>query len=164
MRAGIHVEAKGDVGGEPVAEVHLHQTPTLVAGLVGGETVTRAIDEVPIVCALAARASGTTRIRDAGELRVKESDRLATMAQVLAAFGVQCTELPDGLDIEGTDAPLRAAEVHSHGDHRIAMTAAVMGLVADGPTRINDAECITTSFPKFVGTLRALGADVSVEE
>lgn len=163
MHAGVHVEPKGEVGGEPVAEVHLHQTPTLVGRSVGGETVTRAIDEVPIVCALAARASGTTRIRDAAELRVKESDRLATMATVLRAFGVKCEELPDGIDIEGTDAPLRAAVVQSHGDHRIAMTGAVLGLVGDGPTRILDAECITTSFPRFVGTLRALGADVAVE-
>ncbi len=163
MQAGVHVEAKGEVGGEPVAEVHLHQTPTLVARMIGGETVTRAIDEVPIACALAARASGRTRIRDAAELRVKESDRLATMATVLRAFGVKCEELPDGIDIEGTDAPLRAAVVESHGDHRIAMTAAVLGLIADGPTRIRDADCITTSFPKFVGTLRALGAEVSVE-
>ncbi len=100
---------------------------------------------------------------DAAELRVKESDRIATMARVLAAFGVSVEERPDGLVIEGIpDRPLRAATVASRGDHRVAMTAAVLGLVADGPTRVTDAGCIGTSFPRFVGTLRALGAEVTV--
>ena len=126
--------------------------------------VPRAIDEIPIACALAARASGKTRIADAAELRVKESDRIATMARVLRAFGVMCEENPDGLVIEGTDAPLTPADVESHGDHRIAMTACVLGLVAPGsaPTRVRDVDCIATSFPKFVGTLRALGAELEV--
>jgi 3-phosphoshikimate 1-carboxyvinyltransferase len=74
-----------------------------------------------------------------------------------------CEELPDGLVIEGTARALSAADVESRGDHRIAMTAAVMALVADGPSRVRDADCIATSFPKFVGTLRALGARVDVE-
>ena len=113
--------------------------------------------------ALAARASGTTTIRDAEELRVKESDRIATMASVLRAFGVKCEELPDGLVIEGKDAPLDPAEVASNGDHRIAMTAAILGLLARGPSKITDVECIATSFPRFVGTLRALGARIDVE-
>jgi 3-phosphoshikimate 1-carboxyvinyltransferase len=131
---------------------------------IGGEVVPRAIDEIPIVCALAARASGRTTIADAGELRVKESDRIATMARVLRAFGVTCEEKPDGLVIEGTDAPLTPADVESKGDHRIAMTACILGLVASGssPTRVRDADCIGTSFPKFVGTLRALGAEITV--
>ena len=83
-----------------MAEVHAWSAP-LRAVPIGGETVARAIDEIPIACALAARASGTTRIRDAGELRHKESDRIATMAGVLRAFGVACEEKPDGLDVEG---------------------------------------------------------------
>ena len=125
---------------------------------------TRAIDEIPILCALAARAKGVTEITDVAELRVKESDRLATMAQVLRSFGVECEERPDGLRIEGhSEGPLRAAHVESHGDHRIAMTAAVLGLVADGPTEIENSDCIATSFPNFVETLRALGATVEVE-
>jgi 3-phosphoshikimate 1-carboxyvinyltransferase len=109
--------------------------------------------------------AGRTEIVDAAELRVKESDRIATMASVLAAFGVPCEERPDGLAIEGVpDRPLRAATVESRGDHRVAMTAAVLGLVADGPTRILDVACIATSFPRFVGTLRALGARIEVVE
>ncbi len=164
MGAGLDVRPLGDRGGEPVSDVHAWHEP-LRGRKVGGEQVPRAIDEVPILCALAARASGTTRIVDAEELRVKESDRIAAMAEVLRAFGVTCEELPDGLEIQGTDAPLRACRVDSRGDHRIAMTAAVLALVADGPVQIDDVACIGTSFPRFVGTLRALGAtlDVSTE-
>src|SRR6185503_4641970 len=138
---------------------------SLRAGRLGGELTTRAIDEVPILCALMARAEGSSAIVDAAELRVKESDRIATMAAVLAAFGVRCEERPDGLVIEGSpDRPLSAADVASRGDHRIAMSAAVLALVADGPTRVRDAGCIATSFPRFVGTLRALGARVEIEK
>jgi 3-phosphoshikimate 1-carboxyvinyltransferase len=162
MGGGLAVESQGERSGEPVAELHAWSTP-LRAVSIGGETVSRAIDEIPIACALAARASGTTKIRDAEELRHKESDRLATMARVLRAFGVGCEEHPDGLDIEGREGPLDAADVDSKGDHRIAMTSAVLGLVARGPTRIRDAACIATSYPKFVATLRGLGARVDVE-
>src|SRR5690606_728347 len=122
----------------------------------------RMIDEVPVFCALAAVAKGTTEIRDAAELRVKESDRIAVMAEVLRAFGVPCEELPDGMVIEG-GAALRGAHVRSHDDHRIAMTAALLGLIADGETIVDDAECVETSFPGFVELLRGLGADI-VEE
>jgi 3-phosphoshikimate 1-carboxyvinyltransferase len=162
MGAGLTVESKGERSGEPVAELHAWSAP-LRAVAVGGETVPRAIDEIPIACALAARANGATRIRDAGELRHKESDRIATMAKVLRAFGVACEEHPEGLDIEGCAGALDPADVDSRGDHRIAMTAAVLALVARGPSRIRDAACIATSYPKFVGTLRALGARVDVE-
>jgi 3-phosphoshikimate 1-carboxyvinyltransferase len=163
MGAALEVAARGDVLGEPLGDVRA-AFGALRAGRVGGETLTRAIDEVPILCAIAARAGGVTVIRDAAELRVKESDRIATMARVLAAFGVRCEERPDGLVVEGVpDRPLAAADVASHGDHRVAMTAAVLGLVADGPTRVRDAACIATSFPRFVGTLRALGATIDVE-
>jgi 3-phosphoshikimate 1-carboxyvinyltransferase len=117
------------------------------------------IDEVPAACALAAASKGHTEIRDAQELRVKESDRLATMAEVLGAFGVPCEELPDGLIITG-GAPLRAAHIHSRGDHRIAMSAALLGLLADGETVIDGAESVDTSFPGFVPLLQSIGADI----
>lgn len=162
MGVALVVENRGDMGGEPVADLHAAPGP-LRAGRVGGELVPRAVDEIPIVCALAARSPGVTVVRDAAELRVKESDRIATMCGVLRAFGVECEELPDGMCIQGKpEGKLSAAEVESRGDHRIAMTAAVMGLVADAPTMIRDCDCIATSFPKFVGTLRALGARVDV--
>ena len=163
MGGGIGVEPQGERGGEPVAEIRAWSAP--LHGIpIGGETVPRAIDEIPIACALAARATGTTRIRDAEELRHKESDRIATMAAVLRAFGVTCEEKPDGLDVEGRADALEPADVDSRGDHRIAMTASVLALVARAPSRIRDAGCIATSYPKFVATLRALGARVDVEE
>jgi 3-phosphoshikimate 1-carboxyvinyltransferase len=161
MGAGLEVVPQGDQAGEPVAEISAWHQP-LRGVLVGGELVPRAIDEIPIACVLAARAHGETTIRDAEELRVKESDRVATMVHVLRSFGVECAELPDGLVIQGKQGPLTAANVDSRGDHRIAMTAAVLGLHGNGPTRITDCDCIATSFPRFVGTLRALGARVDV--
>ncbi len=163
MGGGLAVESGGERAGEPIAELVAWSAP-LRAMAIGGEVVPRAIDEIPIACALAARASGRTIIADAEELRVKESDRIATMARVLRSFGVTCEEKPDGLVIDGTDAPLTPGDVASNGDHRIAMTACVLGLVASGskPTRVRDVDCVATSFPKFVGTLRALGAEFEV--
>jgi 3-phosphoshikimate 1-carboxyvinyltransferase len=164
MGAAVILAPLGDELGEPIGDVHAAAS-SLHRASIGGETITRAIDEVPILCALAARASGVTSIVDAAELRVKESDRIAAMATVLRAFGVSCEEHADGLAIEGQpEGALRAADVASGGDHRIAMTAVVLGLLADGPTRVRDADCIATSFPRFVGTLRALGARIEVEE
>jgi 3-phosphoshikimate 1-carboxyvinyltransferase len=162
MGAGLAIEPQGERSGEPVAELHAWSAP-LRAITIGGETVPRAIDEIPIACALAARASGTTRIRDAEELRHKESDRIATMAVVLRAFGVGCEEKPDGLDVEGRQDALKAADIDSRGDHRIAMTGAVLALLGSAPSRIRDAGCIATSYPKFVATLRGLGARIEVE-
>jgi len=162
MGAGLAIEHHGERSGEPVADLHAWSAP-LRAVPIGGETVPRAIDEIPIACALAARAHGTTSIRDAGELRHKESDRIATMAGVLRAFGVDCEEKPEGLDIDGRAGPLEAADIDSRGDHRIAMTASVLALVARAPSRVRDAACVATSYPKFVATLRALGARVDVE-
>jgi 3-phosphoshikimate 1-carboxyvinyltransferase len=164
MGGAFEVEGRGEELGEPIGLVRAASAP-LLAARVGGEVVARAIDEVPIVCGLAARARGTTTIVDAAELRVKETDRIAAMAEVLRAFGVACEERPDGLAIEGKpEGPLAAATVESRGDHRIAMTAAVLGLVAGGKVRVRDVACIRTSFPRFVGTLRALGATIEVEE
>ena len=161
MGAGLAMEPAGDRGGEPVADLHAWPEP-LRACRLGGEVVTQAIDEVPIACALGARAAGVTTVSDAGELRVKESDRIAGTVRLLRAFGVACEERPDGLTVEGTEAPLQGAEVDSDGDHRIAMAAAVLALVARAPTTIRDVDCIATSFPKFVATLRALGGRVDV--
>jgi 3-phosphoshikimate 1-carboxyvinyltransferase len=162
MGAGLAIEPGGERAGEPIAEIHAQSAPMRAASI-GGETVARAIDEIPIACALAARAHGTTKIRDAQELRVKESDRIATMASVLRAFGVACEERPDGLDVEGRQEALEPADVDSRGDHRIAMTAAVLALAARAPSRVRDAACIATSWPKFVATLRALGARIDVQ-
>jgi 3-phosphoshikimate 1-carboxyvinyltransferase len=161
MGAGLAVEPTGERGGEPVGTVHAWHAP-LVATRAGGERVARAIDEICVACVLAARADGTTQISGAGELRVKESDRLAMMAKSLRGFGVACEELVDGLLVEGHDGPLNPADVDSSGDHRIAMSAVLLALVATGPSKVSNVDCITTSFPRFVGTMRALGARIDV--
>jgi 3-phosphoshikimate 1-carboxyvinyltransferase len=162
MGGAIALTPAGDELGEPIGDLHAGSA-TLSAGRVAGELVTRAIDELPIVFALAARAHGTTLVADAAELRVKESDRIAAMASVLRAFGVACEEAPDGMSVHGQpEGTLRAVDVTSGGDHRIAMTAVVLALLGDGPSRVRDVDCIATSFPRFVGTLRALGADLEV--
>ena len=145
-------------GDEPMAEIGVTHG-TVRGAVAGGEIIVRMIDEIPAVCALAAVSKGTTEIRDAEELRVKESDRLATMAGVLSAFGVPCEELPDGLVVTG-GARLRGAHVESRGDHRIAMAATLLGLVAEGESVIDGAEAVDTSFPGFVSLLRSLGADI----
>lgn len=162
MDGGVVVESKGDVLGEPIGDFHV-TTADLRGGRAGSELTARAIDEVPILLGIGARARGVTEVLDAGELRLKETDRIAAMAALLHAFGLRCEERPDGLLVEGRpDRPLDAADIESRGDHSIAMTAAVLGLVAAGPTRVRDAGCITTSFPLFVGTLRALGARIEI--
>jgi 3-phosphoshikimate 1-carboxyvinyltransferase len=148
--------------GEPFGEVSSRGS-VLRATALAGELVLRALDEVPILCALAARARGVTEIDDIGALRADEPDRIRALGELLGAFGVRVESSPDGLRIEGRpDQPLAAARVSSQGDHRLAMTAAVLGLVADGETVVEDADCIAVSFPRFVGTLRALGADIEV--
>lgn len=165
MGLGVQAVPKGDgAGGEPVADLQLAGASAREgrSTVLGGELLVRMIDEVPALCALAAGLPGRTEIRDARELRVKESDRLAAMAAVLDAFGVPCTELDDGLIVEGGGA-LRPATIASRGDHRIAMAAACLGLACPpeaGETVIEDAACIATSFPTFTEVLGALGGDL----
>ena len=159
--ADVSVQPEGDSLGEPVGQL-TSRCGSLRGGTVGGELAVRAIDEIPVAAALAARASGETRFCDVGELRVKESDRIALMVALLRAFGVEADELEAGFVVQGRSQPLTAARVASGGDHRIAMSAAVLGLVADGETVIDDVDCVATSFPRFAGTLRALGAEVEV--
>lgn len=160
MRARLDVAPRGESAGmEPVADLGLAHA-SLAPARIGGELVTRMIDEVPVLAALAATVKGKSEIRDAEELRVKESDRIATMVSVLRAFGADATELEDGLIVHGGQ-PLRGARVASDGDHRIAMSSALLGLCADGETFVDDADCIDTSYPTFVDTLVRLGADVA---
>jgi 3-phosphoshikimate 1-carboxyvinyltransferase len=174
MGAPLAVEPLGDEGGEPLANLHVNSdtwgrphddgASSKTTTNISAELVPRAIDEIPAICAIAARASGrTTIVRDAAELRVKESDRIAATVDMLRAFGVECEALPDGMRVEGKDGPLTPATTDSLGDHRIAMTAAILALTASGPSRIKNADCIATSFPRFVGTLRALGARIEVD-
>jgi 3-phosphoshikimate 1-carboxyvinyltransferase len=157
------VTPRGSSLNEPYGDVSTRSS-RLRGGSIGGELAVRSIDEIPILAALAARAPGTTEFSDVGELRVKESDRIAATVGMLGAFGVDAEERPTGFVVRGQpNGALRAGRVDSGGDHRVAMTAAVLGLVADGPTIIEDVDCIATSFPRFVETLGALGASLRVE-
>jgi 3-phosphoshikimate 1-carboxyvinyltransferase len=154
----------GDSLGEPFGEVS--SRGSVLRGIrVSGELALRGLDEIPIACALAAKARGVTEISDVAELREDAPDKLRELAQLLRAFGISVEEKPDGLLVEGRpDRPLTAARVSSGGDHRLAMTAAVLALAADGECVVDDADAIAVSFPRFVGTLRALGADIEVQQ
>ena len=139
---------------EPAADLTT-MTANLHGGEVGGTLIPRLIDEIPALAVAACAAAGVTRIRDAAELRVKESDRIRTIATQLGRMGADIVELPDGLEIRGGPR-LHGAVVESAGDHRIAMAMVVAGLVADGVTVVEDTACIATSFPDFVETLNEL--------
>ena len=151
-------------GPEPIATLVVRgSAPSLRATEIAGDLAVRSIDELPILAVIAARARGTTLVRDAGELRVKESDRIATTCAMLRGFGIACEAHPDGFTVEGRpDRPLAAARVQADGDHRIAMAAAVGGLVASGPTHIDDADNVATSYPSFAAALTSLGAEIAV--
>jgi 3-phosphoshikimate 1-carboxyvinyltransferase len=159
MGADIQVLNRREQAGEPVADLRV-RSAALHGIRVGAERIPETIDEFPILCVAAALAEGDTAITGAQELRVKESDRIATMAIELTKMGAAITETPDGLIIRGSGARatrrLRGASCHSHGDHRVAMSLAIAGLVADAPTRIEDARCIDTSFPGFEAKLLEL--------
>ena len=153
MGARLAVERDADQGGEPVGSITAAPT-VLRATTIGAEDVIGAIDEIPILAAAAARAQGTTRITGAGELRVKETDRLRALAQNLRAIGVRVEELEDGLEVEGTDQPL-AGEVDAMGDHRIAMAFGVLGALAGNDIRVLGAQVVDVSFPSFWERLAA---------
>jgi 3-phosphoshikimate 1-carboxyvinyltransferase len=152
MQADITLENERTVAGEPVADLRVRSS-ALKAGAIAGDVIPRLIDEIPILAVAAAVAEGTTTIRDAAELRVKESDRLAVMATQLQQMGVAVTEHPDGLDITG-GADLQGAAVDSHTDHRIAMSLAIAALRARGTTTIHRAEAAAISYPDFATTLQ----------
>ncbi|QZA33786.1 3-phosphoshikimate 1-carboxyvinyltransferase [Hydrogenibacillus sp. N12] len=155
------VEAGGPAG-EPVADVRVTAGP-LVGTEVGGALVPRLIDELPVIAVLATQARGRTVIRDAAELRVKETDRIAHVVEGLRAMGARVEARDDGMVIEGP-TPLRPARVHARGDHRLAMAFAVAGLLArpdgDGATEIVGAEAVQVSYPGFFADLARLGAAV----
>lgn len=147
MGADIKLENKRIMGGEPVADVivthsHLHGT------VIEGDIIPTLIDEIPVIAVLAAYADGTTIIRNAEELKVKESNRLDIMVDSLSAMGVDIEGTDDGMVIHG-GKPLHGAVIDSHLDHRIAMAFAVASLIADGTTTITRADCVDISYPNF---------------
>jgi 3-phosphoshikimate 1-carboxyvinyltransferase len=152
MGADITLENQHEVAGEPVADLRVRYRQ-LKACTIAGDIIPRLIDEIPILAVAAAFAQGTTVIRDAVELRVKESDRITVMATQLNRLGAKVTEHSDGLEIVGGQ-PLRGTDVDSHTDHRIAMSLAIAALNATGTTTIYRAEAAAISYPNFTATLQ----------
>ncbi len=152
MSADITRENERIVAGEPVADLRVKHSK-LKACKISGEIIPRLIDEIPVLAVAAAFAEGTTKITDAAELRVKESDRLKAMTSELGKMGANISELPDGLEITG-GKPLQGAEVDSFTDHRIAMSLAIAALMAKGTTTIERAEAVSISYPQFFQTLQ----------
>lgn len=154
MGADLQLLNQSTGSGEPTADIlvrhgNLHGTE------IGGAIIPTLIDELPMIAAMACIAEGETVIRDAAELKVKESNRIAVMAESLGAMGADVTETEDGMIIRG-GKPLHGAVIDSHKDHRIAMTFAVAALCADGTTSIKDADCVNISYPGFYQDLQRL--------
>ena len=147
MGADIVDTVTGQEDGEPIGTVIVKGTK-LRATEIGGSIIPNVIDELPILAVAGALAEGKTIIRDAGELRVKETDRIAAVAGNLKAMGVNVLETPDGMEIDG-GADLHGATMQSFGDHRIAMAFAIAGLFAEGETVIENVACVNTSYPGF---------------
>jgi 3-phosphoshikimate 1-carboxyvinyltransferase len=156
MGADLVIERTGERCGEPVGTVTVSASP-LTATDIEGDEIPALIDELPILAVLAACAEGETVIRDASELRLKESDRIEAMVAGLQSLGVDCEARPDGMAIRGP-ARLTGGEVDSRGDHRVAMSLAVAGLRTLDPVRVRGWSCVNTSFPEFLDLLgRAQG-------
>ncbi|NCO33809.1 MAG: 3-phosphoshikimate 1-carboxyvinyltransferase [Armatimonadetes bacterium CG2_30_59_28] len=154
MGAAIAVENPREECGEPVGDV-IVRGGALRGTTIQGDIIPLVIDEIPILSVAAAVAEGETTIADASELRVKESDRIATITSGLRQLGAQVRETEDGMVIAGC-RQLKGATCASHGDHRVAMSLAIAGLVAEGETAIQGVECIATSFPEFQGLLESV--------
>lgn len=134
--------------GEPVADLVVGSAQTLQPFHIGGDLIPRLIDEIPVLAVLATQCDGVSTIRDAGELRVKESDRIEAIARGLRSMGAEVETHADGLSISGP-CRLHGATIRADGDHRIAMAFAIAGLLADGETVIDGSEAIRTSYPEF---------------
>jgi 3-phosphoshikimate 1-carboxyvinyltransferase len=156
MGAAVAVEAADTSFGEPVADLIARPAPLRRTEVAAGE-IPGLIDEIPMLAALASRASGETVFRDVGELRVKESDRLGLIADNLRAIGGRAEARDDDLYVEGVEAPPRGT-VRTAGDHRIAMAFAVLGTLPGARVAVDDMSCAAVSFPGFPATLRSIGA------
>lgn len=154
MNADVTLLNENADSGEPTADL-LVRTSSLKGCTIEGDLIPTLIDELPILAVMACFAEGTTLIRDAAELKVKESDRIAVMTENLTAMGAHVTATEDGMIIEG-GYPLHGAVIDSHLDHRIAMSFAIAALNADGETRIQGADCVTISYPAFYKDLEKL--------
>lgn len=154
MEADVTIEEKRVVAGEPVANLRVRSCQ-LKGAEIGGNLIPRLIDEIPILAVAAVFARGKTTIKDAEELRVKESDRLAVMASQLSKMGANVIEKADGLEIYG-EGSLMGSELEAYNDHRVAMSFAIAGLRARGKTTINGAQAVGISYPNFVENLQQI--------
>lgn len=154
MGGNIAVQNQSTVNGEKIGDI-IVKTSSLQGTVIGGKDIPRLIDEIPVIAVAACFAKGTTVIKDAQELKVKESNRIHTVVSELKKFGANITETEDGMIIKGGN-PLQGCTAESHQDHRIAMSMAVAGLCAYGKTMITDAECVNISFPNFYDILNNL--------
>lgn len=159
MGADITITETGLEAGEPVGEIRARYS-SLKGVQIGGEMVVRMIDEFPVLMVAALMAEGETLVRDAKELRVKETDRIAVMSAELRKLGAVIEEREDGFRIVGPQK-LNGGVVESHDDHRIAMSMTIAGLVADGETTVHEIRCAGDSFPNFPQTMAYLGASLS---
>lgn len=156
MGASITLRNHRTQGGEPVADIQVRSSQ-LQAVEVGGDLIPRMIDELPLLAVAACFAKGSTVIRDAQELRVKETDRISTTVQELSKLGARVEERPDGMVIHGT-GKLSGARCRSHGDHRLAMSLAIAGLLASGETVVQGAQAAKVSYPEFWQHLRVIAS------
>jgi len=157
MGANFEVLQQGELNNEPRVQL-IARSSSLKGTTLGGAMIPRIIDEIPIIAIAATQADGVTTIKDAGELRVKESDRISAISDNLLRMGARVRELKDGLVITGP-TPLRGAEIDSHGDHRIAMAFSIAALIAEGETVIKDVDCVGISFPDFYARLDSICSD-----
>ena len=158
MGADISVLYNGESGGEPTGDI-LVKHSNLKSTTVQGETVVRMIDEFPIFTVIATQSEGTTTVKDAAELRIKESDRISSLLEELRKMGIKFTEYTDGYTIVGPQI-LNPAQLESHGDHRMAMSLAIAGMIAQGCTEITHSEVVDESFPDYTKTFSQLGATI----
>lgn len=156
MGAKIRIPELESVNGELLGEIHVEHS-ALRGGTISGALTAALIDEIPVLAVLGAATEEGITVKDASELRIKETDRIQTVVQNLRLMGVQAEELPDGLIVPGRQK-FRPAELDSYGDHRIAMAFAVAALRAEGDSRINQAEAASVSFPEFWDTLTAIAS------
>lgn len=154
MGGDIAIENTFTSGGEPMGDI-IVKTSNLKGTVIGGQLIPRLIDEIPVIALAATQVQGTTIIKDAQELKVKESNRIATVVDILSRLGADIEATDDGMVIHGP-TPLKGNQVDSFGDHRLAMMAAIAGLIAQGETTINSWECVNISFPGFYDVLSSL--------
>ncbi|MBL7066509.1 MAG: 3-phosphoshikimate 1-carboxyvinyltransferase [Candidatus Marinimicrobia bacterium] len=154
MGANVTVENKRTVANEPVGDLHVRSS-ALKGVEIGGTLIPRVIDELPLIAVIATRATGRTVVKDAGELRVKESDRISAIVTELKKMGAAIEETADGFIVEGSTL-LSGTNCDSHNDHRIAMALSVAGWIAEGETTIDNAECVDISFPEFYKLMKQI--------